>query len=98
MEERRIAPGATRTRAPRSAARTRTTSGSGSAPTSTSVTRAVKPSCTYQRGPGRTGNRAGDPRYLKVINYLETQLADLRGCKGQTCRSWASLVAPPGGV
>ena len=47
--------------------------------------------------PAELENRAGDPRYLKVINYLETQLADLRGCKGQTCRSWASRwPSPPG--
>lgn len=47
--------------------------------------------------PAELENRAGDPRYLKVINYLETQLADLRGCKGQTCRSWASpWPSPPG--
>ncbi|MBX7190191.1 MAG: hypothetical protein K1X27_11435, partial [Solirubrobacterales bacterium] len=47
--------------------------------------------------PAELENRAGDPRYLKVINYLETQLADLRGCKGQSCRSWASRwPSPPG--
>ena len=39
--------------------------------------------------PAELENRALDPRYRYVIRYLDEQLQDLRGCKGQTCRNWA---------
>jgi len=39
--------------------------------------------------PAELQNRANDPRYRRVIRYLDTQLETLRGCQGQTCRSWA---------
>jgi arylsulfatase A-like enzyme len=47
--------------------------------------------------PAELDNRAADPRYRRIIKYLDTQLEILRGCKGQTCRNWApKWPQPPG--
>ncbi|MCB0858454.1 MAG: sulfatase [Solirubrobacterales bacterium] len=39
--------------------------------------------------PAELENRAADPRYRKILRYLDTQLDELRGCRGQSCRNWA---------
>ena len=39
--------------------------------------------------PAELENRAADPRYRRVLNYLDVQLEALRGCKGQSCRNWS---------
>jgi arylsulfatase A-like enzyme len=45
--------------------------------------------------PAELDNRASDPRYRRVIRYLDRQLETLRGCKGQTCRNWAPKWPQP---
>ena len=52
----------------------------------------------YFEDPAELENRALDPRYRYVIRYLDEQLQDLRGCKGQTCRNWAPPWPQPPGV
>ncbi len=47
--------------------------------------------------PAELDNRAGDPRYRRVIRYLDAELEELRGCWGQSCRNWAPpWPEPPG--
>jgi len=45
--------------------------------------------------PAELENRAADPRYRRIIKYLDAQLEVLRGCKGQSCRNWAPRWPQP---
>jgi len=45
--------------------------------------------------PAELQNRAANPRYRRIVRYLDAQLEKLRGCKGQSCRAWAPKWPQP---